>query len=134
MGVGRVGRPGDALEMEIDPFDPAEVGELVVHRADGFNAAELAFQICRAGDASRRDGRIEAERLPADREIEIGEHLDGMVEPMLAEIAPRADDVGDHVDREGSRSYWGTRHQVSSLAPVIAGCSGCWIVSQRAIH
>ena len=100
MRVERVGRDLDRVEVEVDADAVADRLDRGMDLPDALLAAELVQHVALAVLAFRRNGRVELERPPAHLDIDVADLAERCVEPLLADEAPRADDVGDHVDRD----------------------------------
>ena len=100
MRVQRVGRALDLVEGEGDAFLGAERAQPLMRGLDAPVVAELVDHVSLPVETLPRDARIELIGPPADRDglaLVAGERP---LEPLLAEIAPGADDVADDIDRE----------------------------------
>src|SRR5690606_9869564 len=72
--------------------------------------AELALQVGCARQAGRRHVRVQLEGAPAQGRrrkgrIVLPPQFDGLLELALADVTPRAHDIGDDVDLENSRRF-----------------------------
>ena len=101
--VERVGRDLDGVEVEVDAVGLAERLDAGVDLAMRSSLPNLAEHVALAVHAFGRDGRVELERPPAHLDIDVARLRRSPVEPLLADEAPRADDVRDDVDRERLR-------------------------------
>ena len=100
MGVERVGRARQAVEMEFQANGGGGLGDALVHLARALGAAELGEAVLGAVDALARHVGIELEGMPGDGEMHalLGEDLERAFEMAFADVAPGADRVGDDVD------------------------------------
>ncbi len=102
MTIERVGLPADLVGIIDQAFHGGGGRDALGDHGIALGRAEFGFQISLAVDAFARDPGIEEIRAPIDVDGDIGGERDGAFEPALADIAPRADDVGDDVDMHGS--------------------------------
>jgi hypothetical protein len=100
MGIERVGRAGQLVEMELQADGAGGLGDALVELARALGAAELGQAILGAIDALARHIRIELEGMPGHREVQalLVEEGQRAFEVALADVAPWADHVGDDVD------------------------------------
>ena len=101
MAVERVGLPADLVGRVDEAFHGGGGGDPFGDRGVAFGGAEFGFQIGLPVDTFARDPGIEEIRPPVDVDGDVGDERQRGFEPALADIAPRADDVGDHVDMDG---------------------------------
>ena len=102
MTVERIGLPADLVGIVNEPLHRGGGGNALGDHGVTLGRAEFGFQISLPVDAVARDPVVEEIRPPIDVDVDVGRERDGAFEPALADIAPRADDVGDHVDMDGS--------------------------------
>ena len=98
MRVERIGRARDFVEGEGDAFLGAERLEAFMRRLDAPVIAEFVDHIGAPLETLFGNARVELIGAPMDRDrlaLLLGE---GALQPLLAEIAPGADDVADDVD------------------------------------
>ena len=100
MGVERVGRARQPVEMELQADGGRGLGDALVELARALGAAELGQPILGALDALARHVGIELEGMPGDGEVQalLVEEGERAFEMALADVAPWADRVGDDVD------------------------------------
>src|SRR5262249_53538366 len=102
------------VESNMDVFDLANSNYPGIEFLRALPASELFRAILPAADAFFRHRRVELEGKPAHthRPAKSG---DGLLQPPLADVAPRADHVGDHVnDQAHGVSVNSCRNQSSS--------------------
>ena len=100
MGVQRIGRAGQPLEMEFQADRGGGLGDALVELARALGAAELGQAVLGAVDALARHVGIELEGVPGDGEAQVLllQDVERALEVALADVAPGADRVGDDVD------------------------------------
>ena len=104
----------DGVGLALDELGPVGQPLLAGGRDDaagnaliGFDRAEFRGEIFVAADALAGHPGIEEERPPADLDRHIRHQRQRILDPALADIAPRADHVGDDVDLQAaSRCSW----------------------------
>jgi hypothetical protein len=99
MGVERVGRALDLIEGEGDADLGAQARQVLVRGLEPAALAELFLHVLGAVEAALGDGRIELIGPPAHHDRP-GVFRERFFEAFLAEVAPGAYDIADHVDGE----------------------------------
>ena len=100
MGIHGVRRPFNPVEGEMDAFGFPDRNHLGVKLQRPLPTAKLSDAIFLAADPFLRHRRIELEWEPTHSNLLALKGSDGPFEPPLADVAPRADHVGDHVNGE----------------------------------
>ena len=96
-----VRRPLDPVEGEVDAFCLADRDHLGVEFQRPLPASELLGAVFPAADPFLRHRRVELKGKPAHSDLVLAiKSGDGLLQPPLADVAPRADHVGDHVNGE----------------------------------
>src|SRR5574341_763746 len=99
MGFGGVRRALDAVEGELDALAPALGDDARIELARALERPELGLAVLGPRHAFLGHAGIQLERQPADLDIELAaEELERLLEAALADVAPRADDVGGDFD------------------------------------
>ena len=98
-----VGRAPDPRELELDAGLAAALGDRLVDLARPVAAAELGPHVIVARHAFGRHVGIELERPPGDGDVVAAAQIERALEAPLADVAPRADRVGDDVDVNHAR-------------------------------
>ena len=124
MGVERIRGDPDGVEGEGDALGRTQVHQALVDLRYAGRIAELRQHVLLAVDAALRDRRVELVGTPVDNDVDFGDGGDGPVQALLADVAPRTDDVRNDVDGNGlavahRSSFAGhsARHQVGSWYP-----------------
>ncbi len=111
--VERIRADLHGIEIECDAIGIAECVQRFMRPVDGCLTAELGGEMLLVVHAFRRQVGVELIGTPLHRDLQLSADIgDRLVEPRLAQIAPRADDVGDDIDADGL-------HDVGRLS--------CWI-------
>lgn len=100
VNVDRVRLPLDFLEMKLDAFFLAEFRDALMRGAEALITTEFAREIIFARHAFARYLRIEKIRAPVNFGFDIRPQFERGFETPLAEVTPRADDVGDDIDHD----------------------------------
>src|SRR6202044_144191 len=98
----RVGLPAHLFGGVDQAFHRGGGGDPFGDRGVAFDGAEFGLQISLPVDAFARNPGIEEIRPPVDADGDVGAERQRAFEPALADIAPRADHVGDDVDMDGA--------------------------------
>ena len=115
MAIERVGLALDLVERIGQPFGGGGLGDALRDAAVALGRAELGGQIVLAADAVARHPGIEKIGAEAHLDRNLGLERDRLLEPPLADEAPRADDVGYHVDRQGGHGRLLVREQIAHV-------------------
>ena len=110
VGVECVGSSHDLVEGERDALAPARLGHLGVKGQRPLPASELGGAVLLAVHPSLGHSRVELKRMPPHPHLFSPEGGDGLLQPPLADIAPRANHVRDHV--------YGQRHDQLSFMKI----------------
>ena len=99
MGEQRVGAQG-AVHAELDPALGGDRGDVIDDRLGTLVATELlGVGVDDRPGLARRRGRVELERPEDDVDVDlVGQLGNRRLEAALADVAPRADDVGPDLD------------------------------------
>jgi hypothetical protein len=101
VGTHGVWRPFNPIEGEMDAFCLANLNYLGVKLQRPLPTAKLSDAIFLAADAFLGHRRIELVGQPVHSNFLLAFNATyGFFEPLFAEVAPRADDVGDHFNGE----------------------------------
>src|SRR6516165_2761201 len=98
MTIDGVRLPADFLRLISEPFRRSGLADALGNRVIARHRAEFGLEIGLAVDAFARNPRIEEVGSKLDLGRRVGRERERAFEPMLADIAPRADDVGHDVD------------------------------------
>ena len=100
MTIDGVRLPADFLRLISEPFRRSGRADALGNRVIARHRAEFGLEIGLAVDAFARNPRIEEVGSKLDLGRRVGRERERAFEPMLADIAPRADDVRHDVDYE----------------------------------
>jgi len=104
MGAACIRGAGNALDMHRQAVGMRIGGDVLIELSRTLDRAELQRAVFAPIHAGSRQGRIELERAPADVEGDAAAELfECAFEPVLTDIAPGADDVGDDVEAGARR-------------------------------
>ena len=98
VGVERMRSALDGGKVEMDAFFKPDRGNALVHFDNFVRIAEFLQHIELPVDPAHRNGRIELIGPPADFGGDLGAQCQSLFQPLLADIAPRADHIGNDVD------------------------------------
>src|SRR4029453_9757690 len=95
MGVERVGRACQPIEMKLQADGGRGLGDALIELARALGAAELGQSILGALDALARHVGVELEGMPGDGEVQalLGEDLKSALKMAFADVAPWEDAV-----------------------------------------
>ena len=96
--MDRIGNTGDAVEIERNSLGQTGGCHGGMHPLDPRGAAEFPVEIGLAVDAVGRQVGIEKKRPPLNRDTGVGPQGQRMLEPALADIAPRAHRIENILD------------------------------------
>jgi hypothetical protein len=97
VGVKGVRGPLDPVEGEGDAFGFSDRNHPGVEIQGALPASELLRAVLPAAHPFLRHGRVKLEGEPAHFDLPI-KGGDGLLQPPLADVAPRADHIGDYVN------------------------------------
>ena len=103
MAVEGVGLPAHLGGRVEEPLRGGGGNDAFGDGAIAFDRAELGLEISLAVDALTRDPGIEKKRPPGDVDGNVGNERHCRFEPVFADIAPRAHDIGDDIDVQRRR-------------------------------
>src|SRR5260221_12082404 len=103
MGVEGVGRPLDVVEGERDTLRPARLLQLCIEGQRTFPTSEFGGAVFLAIHSRFWHLRVELERMPLHPHVVPTGQSDGLLQSPLTDVAPRTNNIGDHVnlDRHG---------------------------------
>src|SRR5262249_49422616 len=117
MGIHGVRRSFNPIEREMNALFFPGRDQLGVKLLRPLPTAKLSDAIFLAVDTFLRHRRIELVRQPAHSDlVTLVKGSDGLFEPLFADVAPRADHVGDHFN--------GELHDNSSLTNCLGSPNG----------
>src|SRR5690242_3878331 len=97
--VERVRYPLDAVEAKMDAFLRAGIRDAGFELLRILGASEFPEPVSTPVHARFRRFRVQLERLPVNLHALASEQRERLLEPSLSDETPRADDVGDNLDR-----------------------------------
>src|SRR5260370_2235871 len=100
VGIERIGRAGQSIEVEFQPHRGGGLGDALVELLRALEAAELGDAVLRAVDTFPRHVGVQLEGMPGDGEAQVLllEEIVPALELSVADIAPGTDHVADDVD------------------------------------
>jgi len=105
MRATRVGCALDGVELEVDAQLGTDRQQLSLAIGEGVGPTETFHEVLAAVAALDRHRRIQFERQPEHLGRTLAARSERLLQTRMPDVAPRADDIREHLDPHGRRAY-----------------------------